>query len=149
MIKGITYLISALLLGMLSFKLGAYSVDLYKKGKASENWVAVEASIEKFAHPQRRANRQQVSNPHVEVIYHYDYQGVSYSGDRLGFGPCSKGQLERPSRGKATVYVNPSKPADSVYVKGVSKPNLGALAVALGLGALSGFLTIIGIRNFL
>ena len=149
MIKGILYLFAAVLLGMFSWKLGGYSIDLYQKGKASENWIAVEARIEKFAYPQRRQGRNKVSNPHVDVVYHYDYQGVSYRGDTLGFGPYSKGQLERPSRGKATVYVNPSKPAESVYVKGVSKPNLGALAVALGLGVFGGFMAFNGIRSLL
>ena len=74
-----------------------------------------------------------MSNPHAETVYHYHYEGEDYSGDRTSFGPYSKGQLVRPKRGKAIVYVDPDNPTDSVYIKRVSKPNIGLMAFVLGV----------------
>ena len=141
-------IIGGLLLFFMS-KLGPYSYNLYQQGKASETWVPVEAQVERFKirtssgfrggkHSRRSGS---VSNPHADIIYHYQYEGKDYSGDRTGFVPYSKGQLVRPRRGKATVYVDPDNPSESVYIKGVSKPNIGAMAFVLGV-VLAGLLLV-------
>ena len=56
------------------------------------------------------------SNPHADIEYHDEYDGTTYTGDRT-----------------AEVFVNPENPSESVYIKGISKPNHGGLAVAIGL----------------
>ena len=137
--RGIFFLIVGTLIVWPGYKLANYACGLYSQGKASETWVPVEATVSSFKFARQssaRAGRRSggnVSNPHVNVVYHYAYDGVEYTGDRTGFGPYSKGKLERPRRGKATVYVDPENPADSVYIKGVSLPNLGGLGVAVAM----------------
>ena len=156
MIKAVLLITSAIVLFLLSEKATTYAYDLYLKGKASESWVAVEATVEKFKHRKsatgttgaNRGRSGQVSNPHFDVLYHYAYDGVDYSGDITGFGPYNTGQLKRPGRGRrATVYVNPENPSQSVYVKGVSKPNLGFLALGIGMGLVGLFLGFSGLKN--
>ena len=85
----------------------------------------------------------------VKYFLHNLFNGIDYSGDRTGFGPYSKGGLIRPKRGRATVYVNPENPSQSVYIKGVSKPNLGAMAFALALGLAGLFLLALGLKNII
>ena len=138
----------------LASKLGPYAYDLYQKGKSSEAWVEVEAAVETFDFRSSSTSKSgkysrggTVSNPHVDVVYRYHFDGVEYVGDRTGFGPYSKGQLVRPRRGKANIYVNPDNPAESVYIKGVSKPNIGAMAFAFGMGLFGALLVGIGLIN--
>ena len=153
MLKGVVYLFFACLLVLSGQKLGTYAFDLYQQGKASEDWILVNATMESFefnSHKRHgRKNGGQTQNPHVEVLYRYEYDGLTYTGDRTGFGPYSKGQLNRPKRGVAQVYENPEKPSESVYIKGVSKPNLGALAFAIGLGLAGLCLAYLGLRGLI
>ena len=154
MIKAILTIGFGALCLFLAYKLGPYAYDLYQKGKASEVWVEVEADVESFDF--RRSSTTNsggysrggaVSNPHVDVVYRYRFDGIEYVGDRTGFGPYSKGQLVRPRRGKANIYVNPDNPAESVYIKGVSKPNIGAMAVAFAMGLFGALLVGMGLIN--
>ena len=138
----------------LASKLGPYTYELYQKGKSSEAWVEVEAGVETFDFRGSRksksgtySSRGASSNPHVDVVYRYHFDGIEYVGDRTGFGPYSKGQLVRPRRGKANIYVNPDNPAESVYIKGVSKPNLGAMAFAFAMGLFGVLLVGVGLKN--
>lgn len=150
MIKPLLQIACAIFIIFLSEKTISYAYDLYQKGKASESWVAVEARVETFEYRQsayRSSGGGQVQNPHFDVLYHYSYDGAEYSGDRTGFGPYSKGQLKRPRRGHATVYVNPETPEQSVYVQGVSKPNLGFIAFGIAMGLFGVFLALLGLKN--
>jgi len=147
MVKALTLLFCAWLAGISCQKLGLYSFDLYQKGRASESWVPVEAYADKFEYRRMSKQTSNIQNPHFDVVYQYNYEDVEYIGDVTGFGPYSKGQLKRPDRhGKITVHVNPSSPEESVYVKGVSKPNIGAMAVAAGLGVVSVLCAFFGLR---
>ena len=49
--------------------------------------------------------------------------------------------------GKTYIYVNPDNPAESVYIKGVSKPNLGAMAFAFAMGLFGVLLVGMGLKN--
>ena len=119
-------------------RLTPYTYDLYLKGKASENWSPVQATVISYKIHRGRNSRSGYKNTGgrsaavVKVVYNYQYEGAEYEGDRTGFGPYASRQLERPKRGQATVYVNPQRPSESVYAKGVSKNNLGGLAVGIG-----------------
>ena len=156
MMKAALQITCAMVLIFLSQKAVSYAHDLYQKGKASESWVATDARVEIFEARQtsprtgglHRGGTAAVQNPHIDILYHYSYQGADYSGDVTGFGPYSKGQLKRPNRkGIATVYVNPDDPYQSVYVKGVSKPNLGFLALGIAMGLFGVFMALLGLRN--
>ena len=155
MMKAALQITCAMVLIFLSQKAVSYAHDLYQKGKASESWVAVEARVETFeyrpsshkAGGRHHGGGGQVGNPHFDVLYHYTYEGGDYSGDVTGFGPYSHGQLERPKRGHATVYVNPENPSESVYVKGVSKPNLAFLVLGVAMGVFGVFVGMLGLRN--
>lgn len=154
MLKGIIKILCGALCLFFASKLGPYTYGLYQQGQASEAWVPVEAQVEQFNIRSSNAKGSkysrtggQVDNPHADIVYNYQYEGKDYSGERTGFGPYSKGQLIRPNRGKATVYVNPDNPSDSVYIKGVSKPNVGAMAFALGMALAGLFLVGTGLMN--
>lgn len=156
MIKAILQIACGALIIFLSHKAVSYGYDLYQKGKASESWVATEARVEIFEASQastrtgglHRGGTGTVQNPHIDILYHYSYQGADYSGDKTGFGPYSKGQLKPPNRkGIATVYVNPENPTESVYVQGVSKPNLGFIALGIAMGLFGALLALWGLRN--
>ena len=43
--------------------------------------------------------------------------------------------------------MNPDNPAESVYIKGVSKPNLGAMAFAFDMGLFGVLLVGVGLKN--
>ena len=139
--KALLYSIFAALFLWAGAKLSLYSYDLYKQGKASESWIEVEAQVTNFEiksssnrFGSAKNGRGGGSTTHVELAYKYHYNGVDYEGHRTGFGPYASGKVTRPSRkGKAAIYINPERPSQSVYVKGVSKNNLGGLAFALGL----------------
>ena len=157
MIKIIFQIACAIVIINLSQKGLTYSYGLYQKGKASETWVDVKAKVEKFEYrrssssgsrgPHGYRTGGQPSNPHYDVLYHYTYEGVEYSGDITGFGPYSKGELKRPRGGRATIYVNPDNPAESVYVKGVSKPNLGFMAFLIAMGLFGLILSLLALKN--
>ena len=151
--KAIFYAIFAALFLWGEPKLTLYSFDLYEQGKASENWVPVEAKVTRFDIKSTSAsksglNKSGSSTTYVELAYNYSFGGVDYNGDRTGFGP--PGTIERPKRERvATVYVNPDRPLDSVYVKGVSKNNLGALAVGIGLVLAGLYFLFLALRSLL
>lgn len=148
MLKTIFYIITGLALGWGGYNLSLYGYDLYKKGLASESWEPITADVERFKYiatstrgGRRHRPRGAPSNPAFDIIYHYEHDGKRYRGDKTGFGPYSTGQLDRPKRGKITVHYNPNNPSESVYIKGVSKPNLGGLAVSIGM-ILFGFISL-------
>lgn len=154
MLKGIIKILCGALCLFFASKLGPYTYGLYQQGQASEAWVPVEAQVEQFNIRSSNAKGSKysrtsgkVENPHADIVYNYQYDGKNYSGERTGFGPYSKGQLIRPKKEVATVYVNPDKPSESVYIKGVSKPNLGAMAFSLGLALVGLILVMWGLKN--
>ncbi|MEP2988873.1 MAG: DUF3592 domain-containing protein [Parasphingorhabdus sp.] len=148
MIKKIFLILVGIVFLWSGYKLGPYSFDLYQQGKASESWVAVEANVEKFNFRPRTTSRTPgPTNPHADVLYHYEHAGRTYTGDSLGFGPYSTGQLIRPKNGMATIYFDPERPSNSVYIKGISQPNLGALALAIGLSIMGLILVVFGIKG--
>ena len=143
------FLISTILL--FSAKgLGFHAYDLYQKGKASEEWVATEARVEKFEAYQYKGSTIRGSNHHLIVAYSFTVDDISYTGNTLGFGPYSKGELDRPNRhGNATIHYNAADPNQSVYVKGVSTPNLFALLFALGLSLFGLIFGFLGLKFFI
>lgn len=154
MVKGILKIVFGIFCLLFASKLVPYTYELYQLGKSSQPWVEVEAQVETFKfHPNsvkssRQSSGGQTENHHVDVVYRYHIEGIEYVGDRTGFGPYSKGQLIRPNRhGKAPIYVNPDNPADSVYIKGISKPNIGAMIFALGMGLLGVIFIGMGLKN--
>jgi len=151
--KAIFYAIFATLFLWGGPKLTLYSFDLYEQGKASESWVPVKTQVTRFdikstSGSKSGLNKSGNSTTYVELAYNYSFNGVDYSGDRTGFGPY--GRIERPNRKRiATVYVNPDSPSESVYVKGISKNNLGALAVGIGLILAGLYFLFLAIRSLL
>lgn len=146
--KAAFFLFWALLFGWSGQKLAVYGLGLYQQGKASADWVAVEATVDSFkvkSTSRNGARRGGGSTSYAKVLYTYEYGGETYTGDRTGFGSYHISKVKRPRRGKAEVYVDPEEPSESVYIKGVSKANLGGVAVAIGLvlaGLGFAFLTI-------
>ena len=147
MYKGLVFLLLSGI-SLLSAKgLGIHGYDLYQKGRASEEWAAVEAEVEVFELYKYKRSTGNQSNPHFNVVYHFTVDDVAYRGDTLGFGPYSKGQLKRPDRHRnATIHYNPADPTQSVYIKGVSTPNLFFLLFALGLGLLGVVFGLLGLK---
>lgn len=139
MFKGFLYIGLAALIFCATFRMGTYGYGIYQQGAASQEWAETEATVSKFKFPSRRFSRRNVDNPAPIVSYHYDVNGQTYTGERLGFGPYSKGQLVRPRRGRATIYYDPNDPKESVYIKGISKPNMYFMGVVGLIGAI-GFL---------
>lgn len=147
--RGIFYSLFAIIFLWIGSHLTPYTYDLYLKGKASETWVPVDAKVISYKIYQGRntssgykgASRR--SSSQVQILYHYQYDGVEYAGDQTGFGPT---KAERPRRGQATIYVNPQTPSESVYTKGVSKNNLGGLAVGIGLIFAGLFFSVIAVK---
>ena len=149
MLKGYLFLGLATLIFWACFRMGSYSYALYQQGAASEAWAETEATVSKFKIQSGHYSSRNVSNPHAHVTYHYDVDGQSYTGERLGFGPYSKGQLIRPRRGRATIYYDPTDPKKSVYIKGISRPNMYFMGV-IGLFGSIGFLfSWLAIRQFI
>jgi len=150
MLKGILKIAFGAICLFSAAKFGPYTYGLFQQGKSSETWVMVEAQVESFKFRTTSTKGKQTSNPHLDLVYHYQIDGVKYVGNRTGFGPYSKGQLERPNRkGKINVYVNPDDPNESVYIKGISKPNLGAMLFALGIGLFGLILSGMGLLNII
>ena len=126
--RAIFYSLFGIVFLWIGSNLTPYAYGLYVKGQASETWVPVEARVTSFkAHRSRnmrsgpRKTGGRSANT-IKVAFHYQYGGIEYDGDRTGFGPYSFKQLDQPNRkGKATVFVNPQTPSESVYAKGVSK----------------------------
>lgn len=137
--KAAFFLFWALLFGWSGQKLAVYGLSLYQQGKASADWVAVEATVDSFKVKSTSGNGARPgrggggSTSYAKVLYTYEYGGQTYTGDRTGFGSYHISKVKRPRRGKAEVYVDPEEPSESVYIKGVSKANLGGVAVAIGL----------------
>ena len=148
--KGFVFLAMAGLLFWAAVRMGEYSYDVYQQGTASEDWLAIEAEISRFEFEPQRYSSGQVSNPHALVSYRYEVSDQNYTGERLSFGPYSKGQLIRPRSGRATIYYDPDNPAEAVYIKGVSRSNIYFMGV-VGLVGLIGFvflfLAIISVRR--
>jgi len=151
--KAIFYSILAFVFLWSGPKLSLYSFKLYQLGKASETWVPVKAQLLDFkieSHSRSGSSSQRGGGytTSVKLAYSYNYETIDYTGDRTGFGPYQAGDVDRPRRGKMTVYINPEDPAQSVYIKGTSKNNLGALAVGIGLtlaGLFFAFLSLMAI----
>lgn len=147
MLKGVLYLGFAALTFWAAARMGSYGYNLYTQGAASQEWVETEARVSKFNIRQRNFSSRNSQNPTASVTYHYEVNGQSYTGDRLGFGPYSKGQLIRPRRGKAAVYYNPNDPKESVYIKGISRPNIYFMGV-VGVSGLIGLVFLwLGIKR--
>lgn len=147
MVKGVILIVFGALAILSAKALGGHTYELYQQGQASEDWQAIEAKVTRFQAEgsTRLKGRQRPENPHFEVTYHYAVDGIEYTGERLGFGPYEKGQLVRPEHGLATVYYDPDNPAESVYLRGVSQPNLYALALSVGLAVFGALLGVWGL----
>ena len=148
MTKGFLYLGLAALIFWASFRMGSYGYALYQQGAASQEWAEAEAVVSKFKFRTKKSSSKPVSNPHVDVTYQYEVDGQSYTGERLGFGPYSKGQLIRPRRGRATIYYDPNDPKESVYIKGISRPNMYLMGVVGLFGASGFFFSWLAIKSF-
>jgi len=142
MMKGFIFLAIAGLLFWAAVLMGGYSYDLYRQGAASEDWLAIEADISRFEIVSQRYSRRPVANPHALVSYRYEVSDQNYTGERLSFGPYSKGQLKRPRSGRATIYYDPDNPVEAVYIKGVSRNNIFFMGV-VGLVGLIGLIFLI------
>ncbi|MDA8707990.1 DUF3592 domain-containing protein [Hellea sp.] len=152
--KAAFYLFWALLFGWSGQKLAIYGYGLYQKGKASESWTPVTANIDSFkmkstsrGSSRTGGGRSGGSTQYIEVLYNYEYEGSAYTGDTTGFGPYTRRTFKRPRRGKSEVYVNPQDPSESVYIQGVSKPNLAGIALAIGLVLAGLWFAVLSLRS--
>ena len=79
MLKGFLFFGLATLIFWACFRMGSYSHALYQQGAASEAWAETEATVSKFKFQPRNHSSKNVDNPHVNVTYHYDVDGQSYT----------------------------------------------------------------------
>jgi hypothetical protein len=99
--------------------------SLYQRNRlrASENWVPSTATIAKAE--LLTSNTTDSVEYRISVVYEYAANGITYSGQRIGFGPRSylrkkraQAELERyPVSGTVVAYFNPEKPEEAVLVR--------------------------------
>lgn len=94
-----------------------------RKTKAAQDWVLVEATLERVTLIERtRENAQgkKRRDSRVEVRYRYDYAGQTYRSERIAFGydfnwPIQNGTLrdKLESSNRVRAYVDPAAPEEA------------------------------------
>lgn len=94
---------------------------------AARTWAEVPAAVQNFDIRTSRSRSTSSSMPTIQsrltALYTYDFEGTSYTGDRLDFsfgsdnfsGARRSEQLARLRSGQITVFVDPGDPRISVF----------------------------------
>lgn len=123
-------------------------IDLIR-ALASKKWDAVSGEI--IASELKSQTRQRWPRWWAEIRYRYKIEGLTYEGDRVGFGMytsfISRGTAERavsryPKGRIVTVLVSPSDRSSAVIEPGIGRGVVmsivtGALLAALGIGSIT------------
>lgn len=143
------YLVICVVVGIALIAYGFYQRSRLRE---SESWVPSTATIGKAE--LLTGNTTDSVEYRISIVYQYMANGVSYTGQRVGFGPRSylrkkraQAELERyPVNSTVVAYFNPEKPEDAVLVREAPSNILYLVMGVSLLGLAAGILVWTSIR---
>lgn len=107
------------------------AIKLFLMGRKSLYWSKIKGQVKQAQHISEIGPASRTCKfSHVMVVYEYDFQGETFSNDRVRYKWTRHrigDELEKFKIGKEiTVYVNPKNPVESVIEPGTDATNITA-----------------------